>query len=116
MSATATITRTATRTITPTQSITTTRALPESDIDPVLGGDLRVENDAIRVQVPARAYTMALRVKFDRAVTDISKDDRRRERVVNRFTLRAFELPALTREITQFNQPISITVQYDLKS
>jgi YD repeat-containing protein len=85
----------------------------EADLDPARDGELRAENDAIIVRVPSGAQNVPVRVRFERATTKVSQDDRYPQPVVNRFSLRAFERADARNEIKQFRKPLTLTVRYD---
>ncbi|MDE3089950.1 MAG: hypothetical protein KGJ80_11270, partial [Chloroflexota bacterium] len=119
ITATATVTRTPT--VTATATITTTKLTAatlgsEADIDPSLGGQLSAENGVVVVQFAPGAVSAPVRVRFARPTTDVARDDRNHQRVINRFSLEALALPGLTTTVSQFNKPVWLSVRYDPQS
>ncbi len=65
------------------------------------------------MQFPPGAISSRLRVHFERPKTDVAKEDRTHQQVLNRFTLRAFDRSDPSKEVKQFNKPVKITVRYN---
>jgi len=88
----------------------------EGDISLVTGTRLSREKGALIVDFPSQATDKAIHAKISRTVTDIRKDDRRKEPVFNRFVLQAFDKLDSKKEINQFKKSVQITVKYDTRS
>ncbi len=79
------------------------------------GGELRTENDAIRVRFPAGAVEVAHRLRLERIPSQVRPARASQQLVLAEFSLRAFERGNLQKETRRFKQPVTITVRYDPK-
>ncbi|MCL4393975.1 MAG: hypothetical protein M1482_04070 [Chloroflexi bacterium] len=115
---TTTPTITATATLTATPGITSTGPITVAfggyfDIDTSLDQVLDLADGWVSVRFPAGVFGRRLRVHFDRPTTDFAKLDRRHDRVINMFSIRAFDRAKLQQEVKQFQKSIRLTVRYD---
>ncbi|MBI4788186.1 MAG: hypothetical protein HY782_14235 [Chloroflexi bacterium] len=96
-----------------TRTPTVTTTVVEADIDPVLGGELRVGNDAVVAQFPGGALSAAHRIRFEPTKPQAGQPKPNWRPILYAFSLRAFEKANLNKETTQFKKPVTIRVRYD---
>ncbi|MCL4394288.1 MAG: hypothetical protein M1482_05700, partial [Chloroflexi bacterium] len=107
--------------MTPTAAITSTGIITVelggfADIDSSQDQEIDLADGTVTVRFPKGVFSRFHRIRFDQPTVDFAKEDLRRQQVLYRFTIRAFDRSNLKQEVKQFAKPIRISFRYDLKT